>query len=255
MTHTYTDEFYDYIEAGAGISALAMIDALSRDIKINSVLDVGCGRGAWLGKWVKSGVEDVIGVDGDYVAKETLRFSEEKFRAVDLTSAMDLGRQFDLVQCLEVAEHLPQDAAVNLIKSLVRHGDVILFSAATPGQGGEFHINEQPLEFWRKIFAQFKYQPFDAIRPKLESNPRVMPWYKYNTILYANKAGKNKLSHDFANRLIDQNSKFPNTGSVSWKLRKLAIGLLPRSAVNWLAVANATHHSKRLKKLHEKNGN
>ena len=63
----------------------------------------------------------------------------------NLANPVDLGRKFDLVQSLEVGEHLPKSAADTFVETLVKHGDVVLFSAASVGQGGHDHINEQPL--------------------------------------------------------------------------------------------------------------
>lgn len=34
-----------------------------------SVVDVGCGVGTWLAAFAQHGVDDVLGVDGDYVAR------------------------------------------------------------------------------------------------------------------------------------------------------------------------------------------
>ena len=45
-------------------------------------------------------------------------------------------------------------SAAGFVDNLVRHGDVILFSAAVPHQGGEHHVNEQPPEYWRELFAR-----------------------------------------------------------------------------------------------------
>jgi hypothetical protein len=55
---------------------------------------------------------------------------------------MSLPKTFDLTLCLEVGEHLPQNAANILIESLCALSEVIVFSAAIPGQGGQRHINE-----------------------------------------------------------------------------------------------------------------
>jgi hypothetical protein len=63
-----------------------------------------------------------------------------------------MGRRFDLVQSLEVGEHLPLSAAETLVDSLTTASDRVLFSAAVKGQGGEFHVNEQPLAFWQELF-------------------------------------------------------------------------------------------------------
>jgi hypothetical protein len=47
----YSNTFYDYIEKGAFPSAKAVVELVSGWLKPQSVLDVGCGRGAWLKIW------------------------------------------------------------------------------------------------------------------------------------------------------------------------------------------------------------
>jgi hypothetical protein len=58
------------------------------------------------------------------------------FEAADLLRPFDRTLRFDPVVCLEVAGHLPFPWSENLIESLALYGDIILFSAAPPGQGG-----------------------------------------------------------------------------------------------------------------------
>jgi hypothetical protein len=103
----------------------------------------------------------------------------------DLTEPLDvLGRRYDLVVCLEVGEHLPEEAAGTLVESLVRHGDTVLFSAAVPGQAGKGHINCQPHGYWHGLFDGHGYAMSDTVRPLISRDGRVSPWYRDNIFLY-----------------------------------------------------------------------
>jgi 2-polyprenyl-3-methyl-5-hydroxy-6-metoxy-1,4-benzoquinol methylase len=79
-------------------------------VQPNTVIDVGCGVGTWLAVLAENGVADVWGIDGDYVDRALLEIPEERFLPHDLTKPVRLERRFDLVLCLEVAEHLPADS-------------------------------------------------------------------------------------------------------------------------------------------------
>ncbi len=59
----------------------------------------------------------------------------------------------------EVAEHLPESGADRFVKLLCGLSDVIVMSAAEPGQGGNEHLNEQPHSYWIAKFESlgFKY--------------------------------------------------------------------------------------------------
>src|SRR5262245_15551279 len=106
-SHVYSTDFYDYIDAGSRASARVVAGLMLGEMKVGSLLDIGSGHGAWAAEWLKAGVKDVIAVDGDYVERDQLAIPSANFRAHDLTTSLDLGRRFDLVQSLEVAEHLP----------------------------------------------------------------------------------------------------------------------------------------------------
>jgi len=90
--HEYTEEFFDYIERGSITSAKRFSALIVPLLKIKSLLDVGCGRGAWLREWVNAGVEIAQGVDGPYVRRESLLIPPQDFTAVDLSKKFNLGR-------------------------------------------------------------------------------------------------------------------------------------------------------------------
>jgi len=186
--HVYDQVFYNQMEGGARCSARNAIAVLKQNLSISSVLDVGAGRGGWLAEWILSGTTDVVGVDGDYVNRDQLLIPQTSFIAHNLQTSLNLNRQFDLVESLEVAEHIDRRNAEGFIDLLTSHGKVILFSAATPGQGGEYHVNEQPLDYWRKKFIARGYRAFDPLRPQLRNRADVEPWYRYNMILYVHES-------------------------------------------------------------------
>jgi SAM-dependent methyltransferase len=153
--------------------------------KPKSVLDVGCGIGTWLKVFQDLGVVDFLGIDGAYVNRQQLKISDEKFQEHDLATPLRLNRKFDLVLCLEVAEHLSEKIERGFVQTLVSHGDVIVFSAAIPGQGGQNHINEKPLSHWANLFAGFQYLPYDVVRPIFWLNRNIDIWYRQNTVVFA----------------------------------------------------------------------
>ncbi|MCP2669694.1 GtrA family protein [Maricaulaceae bacterium EIL42A08] len=244
MSHIYDDTFFTYIEQGSFRSArevvLIMVEALSPA----SVVDVGCGRGAWAKVWGEEGVAEVHGVDGDYVDTEKLHISPSFFNKRDLANPFDLGRCFDLVATLEVAEHLPPDASAGFVESLVRHGDRVLFSAAPPGQGGERHINERPLEYWRARFAEHGYRPFDFLRPRIQRNERIEPWYRYNSVLYVHEDSVASLPDAVKSTAVPDGVALADLSPAAWRLRRAIVRLLPRPIVDWIAVTNAHRKAK-----------
>ncbi len=237
--HHYNADFYTYIDAGSRRSARAVAALLMPEMRIGSLLDVGAGHGAWAAEWLATGVKDVVAVDGDYVRPDQLAIPAANFRAHDLATPLDLGRTFDLVQTLEVAEHLPAAKAELFVDNLVAHGDVILFSAAVPHQGGEHHVNEQPPEYWRAKLKARGYEAFDFIRPALAARGDVMPWYRFNTFLYANEAGQQRLSDKVLATRVPAERPLEIGGDLKWALRRAAVRLIPTALVKPIAMAKA----------------
>lgn len=235
--HTYDTRFFDYINAGSSRSARQVVPLLIEMARPRTVLDVGAGAGAWLREWSRRGLDDWAGVDGDYVDAASLLIPAERFHRRDLAKPFNLGRRFDLVYSFEVAEHIPTAFADTFVDSLTAHGDIVAFSAATPGQGGEFHVNEQPYDYWRAKFLARGYAGFDPIRPRIVGEAEVEPWYRYNILIFANAEGQRRLSPAALAARLDDKSPIADISPISWKLRRAVLRRLPRPWVEGLAGA------------------
>ena len=181
----YNGTFYHLQAMRSSNSAAVVVPIVEELVHPKSVLDVGCGVGAWLAEWQRQGISDVVGLDGSYVERSRLLIDPSNFRASDLEQPFRLGRQFDLVECLEVAEHLDESHADALVECLAAHSDTILFGAAVPSQGGTHHVNEQWPSYWISKFARLNFHVFDAIRPRIWTDPRVQFWYRQNILLFS----------------------------------------------------------------------
>jgi hypothetical protein len=152
-----------------------------------------------------------------------------------LGGTVDLQRRFDLVESVEVAEHLPESRARDFVVDLCRHGDTVLFGAAPPGQGGEHHINEQPYAYWRALFEEFDYEAFDFIRPQVASRRDVAPWYRYNTLLYVKREAIGSLPESVRQTRLSQDAPIRDVSPLPYKVRKSIVRRLPTWATQALA--------------------
>jgi 2-polyprenyl-3-methyl-5-hydroxy-6-metoxy-1,4-benzoquinol methylase len=168
-------------------SADCILEILWKYLQPLSALDVGCGIGSWLAALQHRGVKDVRGVDGPWQETASVVCDPLLLQVCDLEAGFALGRTFELVVCLEVAEHLSRAAADRFIASLVRHAPAILFSAAIPFQGGHHHVNEQFLQYWVAHFARHQFRPLDIFRGQIWDDSRVMWWLRQNIVLFAHK--------------------------------------------------------------------
>jgi len=181
----YNDAFFRIQAAKSSNSAAVVVPIVDELVHPSSVLDVGCGVGAWLAEWKKRGARHVVGLDGAYVDRSRLLIDPSNLRTANLEQPFRLDRQFDLVECLEVAEHLDESCADALVDSIAQHSDTVLFGAAVPSQGGTHHVNEQWPSYWISKFARLDFQAFDVIRPRIWTNPTVQVWYRQNIVLFS----------------------------------------------------------------------
>jgi SAM-dependent methyltransferase len=145
------------------------------------VLDIGCGIGAYLTLFKNLGATSITGVDG--VPAEATALADNEYIFHDLSQPLDLGRVFDLVICTEVAEHVDRDGADILLDNIMRHaGNLILFSAAEPGQPGHGHINCQPIGYWLEKFAARGWYP-DLIDSFGIRSIATLSWLRRNLVV------------------------------------------------------------------------
>jgi SAM-dependent methyltransferase len=182
--YLYSEEFYKMIE-GYSRNAADVILPLLLDLFPNpSVVDIGCGNGTWLKGFQDRGVTDFLGVDGSYVDANILKIPVNHFLSADLSKPLAIDRKFDISMTLEVGEHIPTESSDAFVETLTNLAPVVMFSAAIPHQGGDYHINEQWQDFWAKKFQAKGYIAIDYIRPKVWSNENVAHWYSQNVVLY-----------------------------------------------------------------------
>jgi SAM-dependent methyltransferase len=185
----YNQHFYEEQKRGSLHSAEKIVPVVLDIIgEVNSVLDIGCGVGTWLSVFLKKNKNiKIIGIDGTYVDQTKLYIPKENFIPKDLSKPFDINQKFELVMSLEVAEHIPKQAAPDFINSLCQHGDLILFSAAIPGQGGTYHVNEAYPSYWSNLFSALGYYPVDDIRKLIWNQSDIDAHYRQNIMLFVKK--------------------------------------------------------------------
>ncbi len=117
-----------------------------------SVIDVGSGVGV-NAKWFLDHGLDAHAVEGypDYLRNSVL--PDGRMIAHDYTTGPYVPPgNFDLGWSSEFVEHVEERFVPNFMATFKKCGHVCI-THATPGQGGYHHVNEQPSEYWVKVFA------------------------------------------------------------------------------------------------------
>jgi SAM-dependent methyltransferase len=185
---TYDRAFFEQKGRVTHHSAERIVPLVLSILDVQSVVDVGCGEGSWLAEFRHRGLDDLLGLDGDYVPKDLLKIPAHAFLRSDLSREVTVDRRFDLAMSLEVGEHLPPSRAASFVADLCRLSDQVLFSAAIPFQRGLHHVNCQWPDYWQDLFKTHDYVAFDLIRPQVWDDDSVDFWYRQNSILYVKRA-------------------------------------------------------------------
>lgn len=196
QSFAHADELYDaaYFQVVDGLAAGSLpviAGTLAREAAPASVLDVGCGTGGLLAALRALGIPGT-GLEHSAAGLAACRAQGLDVRAADLDAGVALaGERFGAAVCLEVAEHVAPRRADALVDLLAAASDVVLFTAATPGQGGTGHVNEQPHAYWITRFAA-RGLALDAgatARLRAEWAARgVAWWYARNAMLFRRAA-------------------------------------------------------------------
>lgn len=156
------------------------------------VLDVGAGEGWWSAEFARHGiVAEVISIDDHASNPSPARVNVQRLDLERGAATSLVGEPFDVVVCLEVAEHLTPaggDELVALLCSVTTPTGIIAFSAAIPCQGGHKHLNEQWPSYWDARFRANGWRLSDPLRESLWDDDRVEPWYRQNLLIAVSPA-------------------------------------------------------------------
>src|SRR5262245_37866680 len=97
----YDEAFFEQVDREGLASARVIVPLVRELVSCDSVVDVGCGHGAWLRVFQEHGASRVVGYDGPYIDPTRLLIPADCFHKVDLARPFEIQDRFDLAVCLE----------------------------------------------------------------------------------------------------------------------------------------------------------
>lgn len=148
--------------------------------KAKSVVDFGCGTGAYTKHFLKHRIP-AEAYDGNPL---TPQITDGIGKIQDLSIPFDLGKQFDWVMSLEVGEHLPKIYEQIFIENLIRHcRKGIILSWAVKEQGGLGHVNTQDNDYIKAIFESYGFIN-DYVAENRMRTFCILPWFKKSIMVF-----------------------------------------------------------------------
>lgn len=173
------------IEQEEGPQAQRLAEYIAANWPKRRIADLGCGPGIYVRELRKLG-QEADGYDTDL----RLRNREaEHLHQADLLQ-LSLQPAAELVMCLEVAEHIEEAQADEVVASVIRNlapGGLVLWSAAKPGQGGQGHVNCQPKQYWEKKFLAkglFRQPEMEVRLLDFITQGTHMGWFATNLMVF-----------------------------------------------------------------------
>lgn len=160
-----------------------------------SAIDYGCGCG-WILDYLKAfGVTEAVGFEKSLAAKEVREGIDPILRSdVNIVFGVDgdlingaifkhLDRLYDMAICVEVAEHIPDKYSEILVQNITKNTNLLIFSAAPPGQGGVDHVNERTWTYWKNRFTKVNFEECKEQTETMQhylKSVQVKSWYSNN---------------------------------------------------------------------------
>lgn len=132
-------------------------DAILRGLSPRRVFDAGCAIGFLVEALWDRGVE-AHGRDVSPFAISQVRQDVRPYCAVG-SIAEPINGEYDLVLCIEVLEHMPEEEALQAIGAITAAAPRILFSSSPTDLDEPTHVNVRPTIYWLRRFAEVGFAP------------------------------------------------------------------------------------------------
>ena len=161
-----------------------LMDALPQIFEENStVVDFGCGNADYAKHLHNNGFK-VEAYDGN---PNTPEMTDGLGKVLDLSKEFNLGKTFDYVVSIEVAEHIPKKFQDVYVNNLIKHTDsYLIMSWALDGQGGDGHVNEQNEDYVLDLFDKLGMTYHEDISQILRDVAKL-GWFKKTIYVFSKK--------------------------------------------------------------------
>ena len=129
------------------------LDWAIKNLKVKSLLDIGCGPGGMVELANNLGL-DAVGIDGDYTLD---RYDSSKFIIHDFTKGpAPISKRFDLGWSVEFVEHVYEEFIPNYMQAM-QQCKYLIMTYAPIGHGGYHHVNENTERYWIDTIQKYGF--------------------------------------------------------------------------------------------------
>jgi hypothetical protein len=182
----YSRDFHTSIENDEYPQAVRLAEYISQYLHPSKFIDFGCSTGLYL-REIKNKIPTILSIGYEFSEPAVSHALCSDVIQFDLTNKLDIEKVPNtLGLCLEVLEHIADEHWHPVLENLTQNCDMILFSAAVPGQGGTGHINCRHKIDWIRRFHSLGWViDLDRTKHMLEhmKNGYHMGWFAWNAMI------------------------------------------------------------------------
>lgn len=193
----YNDKYYGWFDKNTRTYITETMSWFIDTYKPESIIDFGCGIGAYLEVGLKKGLKKIKGYDinGEILKKYTNPKIFDYVEYIDCTEPIKTNEKYFCSISIETGEHIETNKSDNLVKNITdatSDKGYVLFSAAKPGQNGTGHINCQPKIFWIKKFNNYNFFVDEKMTKLVSEKWKTLksPKYIYENLIIFKKNEK-----------------------------------------------------------------
>lgn len=127
------------------------LEWLKDGLRLETMIDVGCGTGGQVEVANALGFNNAMGIDGDGTFPREVSFCCHDYNTGPLKPD-----DYDLAWCVEFVEHVDEEYISNFMATF-SSAKYVAMSHALPGVEGHHHVNCQPKEYWLSQFAEYGF--------------------------------------------------------------------------------------------------
>ena len=148
-SRVYKDRFFEKRAGKMRKKQMRVGWHLTRDLKIKSMVDFGCGIGSYIEGAKRAGIDNVLGFElmSDFAIKYASDDIKDYIKQGNLYENIECGK-WDCVLSIEVAEHIPKERANIFVDNLTNACNKMIILSASDTYSGTGHFNPQLKDYW-----------------------------------------------------------------------------------------------------------
>jgi SAM-dependent methyltransferase len=186
LNKMYDRDFHKSIENDEYPQAVRLAEYIASHVPCSTFLDFGCSTGLYLNE-IKKRLPQIESVGYEFAEDAVNAALCPDVVQFDLTEPLQRSKKENTLSlCLEVLEHIDDANWLPVLTNITKLSDVIIFSAAIPGQGGTGHINcRWKIDWIRRFHSLGWVVDLDKSRHMIDymRNGYHMGWFANNAMV------------------------------------------------------------------------